>query len=123
MRSNLRWVGREEGSGARDCLDELLGGRRPAPLCLASHHRGVAEAIHGGWAEAGVCLRLVSEEAGLDFIGVREEAYDLCFPTQLAGDHRIQTLQDIIRSPEYRKSLGELPGYDSSETGELQEMT
>jgi len=121
--SKLRWIGREEGSGARQCLDELLGSRQPAPRCLASNHRGVAEAVRSGWADAGVCLRLVSEEAGLDFFGVREEAYDLCFPTRLAGDHRIQALLEIVRSPLYRKALGELPGYDSTETGELQHVT
>ena len=119
----LRWIGRENGSGARQCLDELLGSRRPAPRCLASNHRGVAEAVRSGWADAGVCLRLVSEEAGLDFFRVREEAYDLCFPTRLGGDHRIQALQKTVRSPLYRKALGELPGYDSTETGELQQVT
>ena len=123
VHSDLRWIGREEGSGARQCLDELLGSRRTAPRCLASNHRGVAEAVRSGWADAGVCLRLVSEEAGLDFFGVREEAYDLCFPTRLAGDQRIQALQEIVRSPLYRKALGELPGYDSTETGQLQQVT
>ncbi len=123
MHSDLRWIGREDGSGARQCLDELLGSQRTAPRCLASNHRGVAEAVRSGWADAGVCLRLVSEEAGLDFFGVREEAYDLCFPTRLAGDHRIQALQEIVRSPLYRKALGELPGYDSTETGQLQQVT
>ncbi len=98
-------------------------GRRQAPPRFASDHRGVAEAIRNGWADAGVCLRLVSEEADLDFFGVREEAYDLCFPTNLAGDRRIQTLQEIIRSPGYRKALGDLPGYDSTQTGELRQVT
>ena len=39
----------------------------------------MAEAIRAGWADAGVCLRLVSDQAGLDFLSIREEAYDLCF--------------------------------------------
>src|SRR4051812_32734476 len=56
VRSGLRWIGREQGSGARQCLDELLSGRN-APRRLASDHRGVAEAVHHGWADAGVCLR------------------------------------------------------------------
>ena len=113
----------KRGPEQRQCLDELLGDRPPAPRCLASHHRAVAEAIRSGWAEAGVCLRLASEEAGLSFFGVREEAYDLCFPTRLANDYRIQALQEIVRSPAYRKALGELPGYDSTGTGELQHVT
>jgi len=117
--SKMRWVGRESGSGARQCLDELLGGRKP-PRHLASDHRGVAEAVRSGWADAGVCLRLVSEEAGLGFLSVRREDYDLCFPERSEEDHRIQALLQVIRSPSYRKALGELPGYDSRETGALQ---
>jgi molybdate-binding protein/DNA-binding XRE family transcriptional regulator len=123
VRSDLCWIGREDGSGARQCLDELLGSRRAVPRCLASDHRGVAEAVRSGWAEAGVCLRLVSEEAGLDFLGVRVEAYDLCFPARWEADLRIQALLDVVRSPSYRRAVSELPGYDSTETGELQHVS
>jgi molybdate-binding protein len=123
VRSDLCWIGREDGSGARQCLDELLGSRRAEPRCVASDHRGVAEAIRSGWADAGVCLRLVSEEAGLEFLGVRQEAYDLCIRAQWAGDLRIQALLEVVRSPSYRRALSELPGYDSVETGELQHVT
>jgi molybdate-binding protein len=117
----VRWVGREAGSGARQCLDEVLGGRRP-PARAASDHRGVAEAIRSGWADAGVCLRLTAEEAGLDFLGVREEAYDLCFPAAWSGDPRIKALVAAVRSPSYRRSLGELPGYAGPDSGELRRV-
>jgi len=118
LRSNLRWVGREAGSGARQCLDELFDGRRP-PRRLASDHRGVAEAVRQGWADAGVCLRLAGEEAGLGFLPVRREDYDLCFPERFEEDVRIQALLRALRSPAYRRLLGELPGYDGAETGAL----
>lgn len=121
VRSGLHWVGRENGSGARQCLDDLLGPSK-VHRRVASDHRGVAEAVRSGWADAGICLRLVSEEAGLDFLGVRQEAYDLCFPTCGAHDPRIQGLLDVVRSLSYRKALGELPGYDSNEAGELQHV-
>jgi molybdate-binding protein/DNA-binding XRE family transcriptional regulator len=118
LRSRLTWVGREPGSGARQCLDELLSGRT-APRRQASDHWGVAEAVRSGWADVGVCLRLVSDEAGLRFLGVREEAYDLCFTADAAADPRIQGLIRTMRSASYRRLLGDLPGYDSSETGEV----
>lgn len=118
LRSDLRWVGREVGSGARQCLDELLGDRRP-PRRLAHDHRGVAEAVRAGWADAGVCLRLTGEEAGLGFLTVRQEAYDLCFPEPSRDDPRIQALINAVRSTAYRRLLAELPGYDSVGTGEL----
>ena len=110
IRSDLCWIGREDGSGARQCLDELLGSRRATPRCVATDHRGVAEAIRSGWADAGVCLRLVSEEAGLDFLGVRQEAYDLCFPARWEKDPRIQALLDVVRSAAYRRALERVAG-------------
>jgi molybdate-binding protein/DNA-binding XRE family transcriptional regulator len=123
VRSNLCWIGREDGSGARQCLDEVLSSTRTVPRHVASDHRGVAEAIRSGWADAGVCLRLVCEEAGLSFLGVRQEAYDLCFPVECEEDLRIQALLEVVRSSTYRETLGELPGYQSEETGELQQVT
>jgi molybdate-binding protein len=121
VRSDLRWIGREAGSGARQCLDEVLGGRR-SPRRLASDHRGVAEAVRCGWADVGICLRLASEEAGLEFLSVRREPYDLCFPDSLKGDPRLQALIDALRSSSYRRLLGELPGYDSSGSGKLERL-
>src|SRR5205823_4361280 len=95
VRSNLRWIGREPGSGARQCLDEILG-QKPAPRRLASDHRGVAEAIRNGWADLGVCLRLVSDEARLGFLGVRREVYDICFPNLWKDDRRLRALLDVV---------------------------
>jgi molybdate-binding protein/DNA-binding XRE family transcriptional regulator len=109
-KGGLRWVGRSPGAGARRCQDELLGARR-APRHVAQDHRGVVEAIKGGWADVGVCLRLASEEGRLAFLPVGEEAYDLCFRRELAGDPRLAALVRTVRSAEYRQLLVELPGY------------
>lgn len=117
-RAKLTWIGREAGSGARHCLDQLLEGR-PAPRHLARNHRGVAEAIQSGWGDAGVCVQLVSAEARLDFLAVREEAYDLCFPKSLADDRRFKAFLSVVRSPGYRRLLDQLPGYNSAETGNV----
>ncbi|MCA9187609.1 MAG: substrate-binding domain-containing protein [Pirellulaceae bacterium] len=116
--SRLKWVGREAGSGARDCLDELLAGRTP-PRRLAPDHRSVALAIRYGWADAGVCLRLAGEEAGLNFLDLRREAYDLCASDRTREDRRVLALIDVIRSTPYRRLLGTLPGYDARTTGDV----
>lgn len=115
-RAKLTWVGREPGSGARQCLDRLLQ-NRPAPRRIARNHRGVTEAIASGWADAGVCVQLASAEAGLDFLPVQEEAYDVCYPASLAEDRRVKAFLGVVRSAAYRRLLGELPGYDTTETG------
>ena len=114
-------MAREVGSAARELLDELLADRRP-PRRTARGHRGVAEAIRCGWADIGVCLRLASEEAGLDFLSVRQEQYDYCYPAELEGDPRIRALVETVRSSTYRGLLGDLPGYDAAATGELQKI-
>lgn len=118
VQSKLRWVGRAPGSGARRCLDQLLAGRA-APRRLARDHRGVAEAVRSGWADAGVCLQLTSAEAGLAFLPVQEEAYDLCIPNRFLEDPRIRSLLNVVRSARYRQMLSNLPGYNSRHTGGL----
>lgn len=121
LQSELKWVGREVGSGARQCLDRLLG-KRPGPQLHALHHRGVAEAIRSGWADAGVCVQLASMEARLDFLPVQEEAYDLCIPRAVFSDARVQALIRVIRSAHYRRLLAGLPGYNTTESGSLSEV-
>jgi molybdate-binding protein len=122
--AKLRWVGREQGSGAQQCLDELLtlgpDARRPMGRLRRAHdHRGVAEAIRANWADAGICLRLTSEEANLSFLSVRREAYEICMPESMTADPRGQMLLRVVRSTGYRHFLGELPGYDTKRTGEV----
>jgi molybdate-binding protein/DNA-binding XRE family transcriptional regulator len=118
LRARLRWVGREPGSAARECLDELRRHAEP-PRRLAYDHRGVAEAVRCGWADAGVCHRLAGEEAGLRVFTVRREQYDLCYPAGAEGEPRIAALVRVVRSAAYRRLLGELPGYDTAPAGEL----
>jgi molybdate-binding protein len=122
LRARLRWVGREPGSAARQCLDELLPGR-PPPRRLAHDHRGVALAVRCGWADIGVCHRLASDEAGLRFLGIREEYYDLCYAAADEADPRLQALLQTVRHPDYRRPLGELPGFDTAQVGEMRSVS
>jgi molybdate-binding protein/transcriptional regulator with XRE-family HTH domain len=117
-RQAARWVGREPGSGARQCQDAVLGDR-PPPRRVAHDHRGVATAVRCGWADVGPCLRLTSEESGLRFLKVARKEYDICFPTQLEGDPRLTALVATLRSRDYRSRLADLPGYAARHTGEL----
>jgi molybdate-binding protein/DNA-binding XRE family transcriptional regulator len=115
----LRWVGREEGSAARECLDELCS-HRLHPRRVAFDHRGVAEAIRCGWADAGVCLQIACDEVGLRFLSVREEVFDLCYSARHENDPRVRALVDLVSSAEYRSVIGDLPGYRTVDTGEVQ---
>jgi len=89
------------------------------PRRIAFDHHGVAEAIRCGWADAGVCLRLVAEEAGLRFLPVREETFELCFSADTETDPRILALKEAVRAPAYHRQLADLPGYEPRECGEV----
>jgi molybdate-binding protein len=112
------WAARETGAGARECLDELLEGRRFGGREVTGHN-SVAEAVRSGWAGAGVCVRFSAEEAGLNFLPFRTESLDFCFPSPSQHDARIQGLVRLLRSRSYRRLVSELPGYDARETGGL----
>jgi len=122
LKTRLRWIGREPGSGARQCMEERLP-ETVKPAHLARDHRGVAEAIRSGWADAGVCLQLSCEEAGLVFRPLQTEHFDLAFRSDIQHDPRLQGLLRVVRSPEYRRSVADIPGYSSSETGEIQTIS
>ena len=117
-RRSLRWAARESGSAARECLDGLLG-KRPFTGREVNGHAAVAEAVRAGWAEAGVCVQYSAVEAGLNFLPVRSETMDLCFPAALQNDPRIQALVRLLRDRACRRLISELPGYDARETGEI----
>jgi molybdate-binding protein/DNA-binding XRE family transcriptional regulator len=107
-RGQKRWALREPGSGARECLDSLLDDK-PAPGRLVHSHAAVAEAVRAGWANAGVCVQLAAEEAGLNFIPVQTEALDFCFTTSLTHDPRVQALIRLLRSRVHRRLVSECP--------------
>lgn len=126
LRARLRWVGREEGSGARRLVERLLaaeGARRPAGLGRAARdHAGVAEAIRCGWAQLGPCVRLAAEQAGLDFLPVERQSYDLCTTAALRDDPAVAAVLEALAAAPLRRLLGELPGYDAADAGRVEEV-
>lgn len=118
VRQCRRWALREQGSAARECLDELLGGQTASGKPVHGHS-AVAEAVRAGWASAGVCVQLTAEDAGLHFVPVRTEMLDICYSEALAHDPRMLALIRLLQSRSHRRLISELPGYDASETGEI----
>jgi len=118
-KKSVRWIGREVGSAARNCLDDLLGTRR-AYSSIASDHRGVVELIAAGAGDAGICVELAAAERRQRFIPLQREHHDLCIPHDLVEDPRVRALIRVLQSPHYRTIIAELPGYSTDDAGELQ---
>jgi molybdate-binding protein/transcriptional regulator with XRE-family HTH domain len=118
------WVMREPGSAARACFENIardLG--LPADLQsskkIAPDHRTTATLLRWGWGEVGVCVELAAKEQNLGFLTVRREAYDLCIAEAQLDAEGMRELVRVVRSKSFRAQLGDLPGYDTSRSGEL----
>lgn len=116
--SRYRWIGREAGSAARLCLDELLP-RRTTLHRLANDHQSVAHAIRLGYAQIGLCHQLAATESQLSFLPVQTDQFDFCFARHMEADPRLKALIRFTRSHAYRKLFSEIPGYSTSDSGTL----
>jgi putative molybdopterin biosynthesis protein len=124
LRANLRWVNREEGSAARQTFDTLLASRRrPAGYDhVVRDHRAVAATVASGWAEAGICVRPTAADAGLSFVPVQTEAYELCVADASMDDPRVAALVETLQSSACRRLMGDLPGCRADHTGDVRRV-
>lgn len=96
----LRMVNRNQGSGTRVLIDQLLGGIQPQgyPLQPRSHN-AVAAAVMRGSADWGVAIEQVAQEEGLDFVPLAMEQYDFVVTRERASRPAIQALEDVLEDP------------------------
>ena len=123
--STHTFVNRQKGSGTRMLLDYELGKQGIDPGSIRGYEReltthiGVALAIRQGEADAGMCVYSAARALGLSFVPIGKEQYELAIRTDDLVDPRIRTLHEAIRSEQFRETLRDLGGYDSSCTGQL----
>ena len=84
---------------------------------VAYDHREVALAIRSGFAQAGVAVRLAAEEAGLDFVAIQREDYELCYSKELRGDPALTSLRKTMQQATLKRLFQDLPGYDVRHMG------
>jgi molybdate-binding protein/DNA-binding XRE family transcriptional regulator len=128
-RKDVRIVNREEGSGARQLLDRTLGKDGIAPRHVkgydrvVSSHLEVARLVAEGVVDAGIGVRSAATFLGLDFIPLQEERYDLVIPTSHLTHHPgLSMFLDTIVSRPFRAEIEALGGYDTRQTGTIQEL-
>lgn len=102
-------VNRNQGSGTRILIDQLLAGERPAGYGIqSSSHNAVAAAVVQHRADWGVAIEYVANQSGLGFVPVINEQYDFAVP--IARQHRpaIQALRDLLADKEIQRQLAKL---------------
>jgi putative molybdopterin biosynthesis protein len=121
---NLRAALRPPGAGAQQLLEGLL--RREGlgitdlrNTLVAPTGPDIAQAIRAGNADFGVATRAVATAAGLDFVSMCVERFDL-----LARQHDyfrppLQALLALFREPRFATRAGELGGLDVTMAGRV----
>lgn len=125
LKNKARLTTRPQGAGAQLLLLALLKAEaadasqlpKDAPLC----HTGtdVAQAIREGRADCGIATRAVAAAAGVDFVSLVWERFDLVLRQRDYFLRPQQALFEFLRSAPFRNRAKELPGYDAAEAGQV----
>ncbi|MFQ5849590.1 MAG: substrate-binding domain-containing protein [Candidatus Binatia bacterium] len=125
VRTGLRIVNRQEGSGTRVYFDQELTRTGIDPKQISGYpiavstHLEVGLKILRGEADAGVATRATARLLGLDFTPLTQERFDILIRRERFFSRGIQILLEIVSSSEFRTRVEALGGYDASESGRL----
>ncbi|MEZ5816045.1 MAG: helix-turn-helix transcriptional regulator [Hyphomicrobiaceae bacterium] len=123
-RANMRLAQRPEGAGAQQLLlailarDGLAIGDFETPL-VAPTGPDIAQAIRAGHADIGIATRAVAATAGVDFIPLAMERFDLLMRQRDSYRPPLQRLLALMRSPRFAARAQELGGLDISQAGQV----
>ena len=116
-RPGVRLANRERGAGTRVWLDQALAARGIAKEALAGYgdevrsHGEVAEAVAAGKADAGLGLPESARQAGLDFIPLFDEPYDLVMRRESYTAPRARHLLEQLDAQPFQEAIRRLAGY------------
>jgi len=119
----VRFANRNPGSGTRVWLEQQLRRAGFDPSCLRSDvadsvtHGEIAQVVGSGAADVGIAVRAVAESAGLGFVPLFSERYDLVFRTDRLAETAMSAVIERLTSTAFRSAAGRLAGYDTSSTG------
>ena len=125
LASGAQMAVRQPGAGAQMLLDVLLtraGARhkdlhRLEPPCLTGPD--LAAAIRAGKADCGIATRAAAKSAGLDFVSLLWENFDLLMRQRSYFRPSIQALIGFLGQKRLKQRAAELSGYDSTPAGQI----
>jgi putative molybdopterin biosynthesis protein len=122
-RPEIRFVNRQPGSGTRVLLDYQLKKIGIDGAAIQGYrreeftHMAVGVAVASGLADCGLAVRATANALGLDFLPVASEQYDLLFARSFFESDRGAQLVEILRCESFKRAVGALGGYDTTQAG------
>ncbi|MDP1866290.1 MAG: helix-turn-helix transcriptional regulator [Bradyrhizobium sp.] len=116
---------RQQGAGAQMLLDVLLAraGAGPRDLRRLEPPRltgpDLAAAVRVGTADCGIATRAAAKSAGLDFVPLLWENFDLLMRQRSYFRPPIQALIGFLGDKRLKQRAAELTGYDTAPAGQI----
>jgi putative molybdopterin biosynthesis protein len=98
-------------------LDALVTVKPIAPTGL-----DIAQAVRAGRADCGIATRSVAVAAGLGFVPLTWERFDLAMRQRDYFLRPLQALCALLRTEAFHARARELTGYDTAEVGEVRQV-
>ena len=123
-----RWINTRRDTPTRIVFDALLGARGIDPSSVNGYHQevsgpqAVASAVKNGFADAGMSTSGIAVAAGLRFVPVAHEQFELAFRHEMLADPRVGTLVSLVGSGEFRSILEKTGGYGTGQTGKIRTL-
>jgi putative molybdopterin biosynthesis protein len=125
LASGAQMAVRQPGAGAQMLLELLLrragAGRkelhRLQPPCLTGPD--LAGAVRAGKADCGIATRAAAKSAGLDFVPLLWENFDLLMRQRSYFKQSIQALTGFLGERRLKQRAAELGGYDPAPAGQI----
>jgi putative molybdopterin biosynthesis protein len=123
--SGAKMAVRQAGAGSQLLLEALL---KRAGINLKDLHQlappsltgpDLASAIRTGSADCGIATRGAARAAGLDFVPLAWESFDLLMRQRSYFCPAIQALIGFLRDDRLKQRAAELTGYDPSPAGQI----
>lgn len=123
--SGARIAVRQAGAGAQLLLEELLARigasprdlRRLEPPCLTGPD--LAAAVRAGDADCGIATRAAARSAGLDFVALLWEDFDLLMRQRSYFRPPMRAVIGFLAGARLRQRAAELSGYDTAPAGQI----
>ncbi|MFC9539409.1 substrate-binding domain-containing protein [Lysinibacillus sp. NPDC056959] len=122
---SLKLMNREKGSGARTFLDEQLRIHHISPSSIEGYneeemsHIDVASAVANGNANIGIGIEKISKLIDVDFIPLVRERYDVVLLKTPENQLLLETVKEILNSPDFQSEVVALGDYDVSQMGQV----